>query len=74
MSDVTVTVTVDQARCCGHGRCNAVAPSLFPLDVSGYVDVAELTLTKSADVAAARSAATECPESVIEVRERKPAD
>jgi ferredoxin len=35
-------IVVDQGKCCGHARCNALAPDLFELDDLGYVTVREM--------------------------------
>jgi len=52
-------------RCTGHGRCYAVAPTVFTCDDSGYVELLvdpELTPDLEAN---ARKAALNCPESAI---------
>lgn len=57
-------IVVDQDRCMGHARCNAIAPEVYPLDDEGFVmiDRAEVD-----DPAAAASGAAACPERAITV-------
>jgi ferredoxin len=61
-----VHLTVDNGKCQGHARCNAVAPEVFELDDLGYV------ATPSGEVAAAQEAnarkgAAACPEQALQV-------
>ena len=30
-------IKIDKEKCAGHGRCAAVAPSIYALDDSGYI-------------------------------------
>jgi ferredoxin len=65
-----VKLSVDSARCMGHGRCYAVAPELLDCDDEGYVTVRGSAIDVPADQAdAARDAAANCPESAIDVTE-----
>lgn len=57
---------VDNSRCQGHARCNAVAPAVFELDDLGYV------ATPSGEVPAlredeARKGAAACPEQALQI-------
>jgi ferredoxin len=61
-----VRYLVDQALCCGHGQCAAVAPDVYSLDEDGFnrtlghlVDV-DPSLEDSASEGAAR-----CPDAAI---------
>ncbi|HEY2207069.1 MAG TPA: ferredoxin [Pseudonocardia sp.] len=59
---------VDEALCCGHGQCHAVAPDVFDLDDDGFNTAAGRT----ADVdpaleGAAREGADGCPEQAIQL-------
>jgi ferredoxin len=61
-----VHLTVDNGKCQGHARCNAVAPDVFELDDLGYV------ATASGEVPAAhedkaRKGAAACPEQALQV-------
>ena len=58
-------VVVDMDKCTGHGRCYAVAPTVFTCDDSGYAE-----LLHDGDLSpeledAARRAVLNCPESAI---------
>ena len=58
---------VDNSKCQGHARCNALAPEVFDLDDLGYVS------TPSGEVSAAledkaRAGAGACPEQALSVR------
>ena len=61
-------LSVDSGRCMGHGRCYASAPDLLTYDDDGYVTArGEVVDVPDAQVAAAREAAANCPESAIEL-------
>lgn len=61
-------ITVDGARCVGHGRCYTVAPALLSYDDDGYVTVRGQLLDVPPDqVAPAREAVASCPERAIAV-------
>ncbi|WP_235486683.1 ferredoxin, partial [Frankia sp. AvcI1] len=57
-------LTIDTARCQGHGRCYDLAPELFTDDDSGYgeVTVADVPADR---VELARRAAEACPERAV---------
>lgn len=59
-------VVVDKSKCVGHAQCNATAPSVYPLDDDGYVEITEVALDGDR-VAAARNGAAACPERAIAV-------
>ena len=61
-------ISVDRAICSGHGRCAAVAPSVYWLDDDGYCGVTELDVPPGEEDAA-RSGANNCPERAITVSE-----
>ena len=57
-------VSIDSAKCQGHGRCIAIAPDYFDFDDSGYGrvvrdDVAEI------DLGVVQEAILTCPENAI---------
>ncbi len=61
-------IVLDSAKCQGHGRCYALAPTVFDTDDEGYA----VKLIEGDDVppeleAAARLAADNCPEYAITV-------
>ncbi len=63
-------ITLDSEKCQGHGRCYALAPTIFEPDDEGYA----VLLISSTDGTvppehedAARLAADNCPEFAIEV-------
>ncbi len=57
-------IIVDHELCSGHGRCAAVAPSVYSLDESGYCAITEADVAPG-DEAAARNGANNCPERAI---------
>ncbi|MGX7680030.1 ferredoxin [Jatrophihabitans sp. DSM 45814] len=61
-------VTLDQSKCSGHARCNAVAPQVYQLDDDGYCNITELTVPAGLEQAA-RDGAANCPERAISVQE-----
>ncbi|HEX2575874.1 MAG TPA: ferredoxin [Aquihabitans sp.] len=66
-------ITLDLEKCQGHGRCYALAPTLFDSDDEGYavllVDAPDGTLSPEQEEAAVL-AADNCPEYAIEVHDR----
>lgn len=66
---------VDEALCCGHGRCAVVAPAVFALDEDEGVNA---VLGTFVDVppeqeAAAKAGANACPDAAIRIFEDAPA-
>jgi ferredoxin len=64
-----VKVRVDMDRCQGHGRCYALAPSLFESDDLGNAVVLGDGTVAPEHEAEARLAIDNCPEFAIEVDE-----
>jgi ferredoxin len=65
-----VKLSVDSARCMGHGRCYASAPDLLSYDDEGYVTArGQVVDVPETQLSAARDAAANCPESAIELFE-----
>jgi ferredoxin len=62
-----VKVSIDAARCQGHGRCYDLAPETFGEDDEGYGQV--LGPVPVGLEAQARLAAVNCPERAIDVVE-----
>jgi ferredoxin len=63
-----VRLAVDAERCTGHGRCYTVAPDLLTYDDEGYVSIRGSAVEVPDDqVAAARDAASSCPEQAIQL-------
>jgi ferredoxin len=61
-------VVVDHELCEGHGRCFAVAPTLYDVDDDGYSAIDDVTVEPGmAD--AARDGAAACPRQAITVIE-----
>ncbi len=65
-------ITLDLEKCQGHGRCYALAPTIFDTDDEGYavllVTTPGGTLTADQE-GAAQLAADNCPEYAIDVHE-----
>ena len=57
-------VLADKGKCCGHARCNAVAPDIFTLDDNGYIAVAEIIVPAEME-GQARRGVRACPERVL---------
>lgn len=57
-------VELDRERCTGHGRCYALAPSVFDADDEGYGTVLAGDVPAGSEEAARRAAAN-CPERAI---------
>lgn len=61
-------VRVDSEVCVGHGRCYALAPTVYGDDDQGHCVVIQEEV--SPDLAAkARQAADNCPEGAIQIEE-----
>jgi ferredoxin len=59
-----VQLHVDNSKCQGHARCNAVAPEVFVLDDLGYVATASGEIVPALE-ATARKGASACPEHAL---------
>ncbi len=57
-------IRIDTDACTGHGRCYSLAPELFEPDDEGFGVVTKGEVG-SAAAAAARSAASSCPERAV---------
>ena len=65
MPGVTV-ISIDEAKCAGHGRCYALAPELFaPDDDEGFGQV--IAQPNADQLGDARRAADNCPEQAVDV-------
>jgi ferredoxin len=62
-------VTIDPAKCMGHGMCYSLAPNVFADDDQGYGHVIGEGEVPPAQAAAARNGAANCPEGAISVTE-----
>lgn len=62
-------VTIDDEKCQGHGRCYALAPTVFEPDDIGQGKVLGDGTVAEADQDQARLAAANCPELAITVEE-----
>jgi ferredoxin len=61
-------ISVDAARCSGHGRCYDLSPDVFGSDDEGYCAQKGETFSVGIELAeAARTGAAGCPESAIAV-------
>lgn len=62
-------VHVDEARCEGHGRCYALAPSVFEPDEIGNSQTIGDGTVVAGEEDRARLAAANCPEQAITIDE-----
>jgi len=67
-----VKVSIDPARCQGHGRCYELAPEIFDADDEGYGVVLGTGEVAAALAKRARLAALNCPESAVDVDDGEP--
>lgn len=75
MGRLTVLISIDAAKCMGHGRCYTVAPDLLSDDEEGFVaqsgqtwEIPEVLLGQ------AQEAAENCPEQAIALLEAATSD
>lgn len=61
-------IRVKKEKCVGHGRCAAVAPSVYALDDDGYI-AAEAILVADYLAADVLRGLRACPERIISVEE-----
>ncbi len=60
------TLSVDAARCMGHGRCYTASPELLSDDEEGFVTLRGSSMDLADDqIATARRAVAACPERAI---------
>jgi ferredoxin len=64
--DAAVRISVDKARCAGHGRCSIVDEALFPLDDDGYTAIDTIEVPAGKEVLARRGVGA-CPERALSV-------
>jgi ferredoxin len=62
-------ISVDAARCTGHGRCYTLGPRVYDADDDGYCATRELDVPPELEDEA-RSGVRSCPERAITVVER----
>lgn len=62
-------VEIDEERCTGHGRCYAVAPTVFTSRDDGYGEVAAAGDLPPHLVEDARRAVRNCPEEAVRLVE-----
>jgi ferredoxin len=62
-----VKVSIDPARCQGHGRCYELAPEIFDADDEGYGVVLGTGEIAPGLAKRARLAALNCPESAVDI-------
>ena len=60
-------VSIDRARCQGHGRCYELAPEIFDADDEGYGVVLGTGEIAPGLARRARLAALNCPESAVDI-------
>jgi ferredoxin len=65
----TVKVSIDTAKCQGHGRCYDLAPDVFTEDDEGYGQVLAGGVVAPDHEAAARLAEAKCPEQAVVIEE-----
>jgi ferredoxin len=70
-----VFISIDAAKCMGHGRCYSVAPDLLSDDDEGFVAQSGQTFEiPEGLLGQAQEAAEGCPEQAITLLERSTAD
>ena len=62
-------VSIDTAKCVGHGRCYVLAPSLFTDDDAGYGQVIGDGTVPPNDIEEAHKGVASCPEEAVVVTE-----
>lgn len=68
-------ISIDAAKCMGHGRCYSVAPDLLSDDDEGFVAQSGQTFEiPEGLLGQAQEAAEGCPEQAITLLERSTAD
>jgi ferredoxin len=64
-----VKVSIDSARCQGHGRCYDLAPEVFTEDDEGYGQAPVDGAVPAGEEPAALLAEANCPEQAINIEE-----
>jgi ferredoxin len=63
-------LSVDEARCTGHGRCYDAAPTLLSDDDDGFVTLRGHSMeVREDELAAARRAVSSCPERAVRLEQ-----
>ncbi|MDY0013620.1 MAG: ferredoxin [Rhodocyclaceae bacterium] len=62
-------ILVKTDACVGHAQCHRAAPTLFPLDDSGYNTLAEVIQVPPGQEEAARRGVRACPERILTIVE-----
>jgi ferredoxin len=60
-------VQLDSTKCTGYGKCAEVCPSLFSIDEFGFAALSGDGTVPAGDQAAAKAAASQCPERAITI-------
>jgi ferredoxin len=63
---IYMKVIVKVERCCGHARCAAVAPEIFILNDSGYLETPVIEVPKGQEELALKGKRA-CPEACLSV-------
>jgi ferredoxin len=66
-------VSINEEKCQGHARCEAICPEVFSLDEEGYSHVLQPDVPAELE-ASALLAIRNCPEGAILARDGAPAD
>ena len=61
-------IRIEQSKCVGNARCQAVAGDLYPLDDDGYIATEGFHVPEGEELLARRGARA-CPERIIHVEE-----
>jgi ferredoxin len=64
-----VKVSIDPAKCMGHGMCYSLAPTVFADDEQGYGHVIGDGTAGPDRADAARTGAANCPEAAISLED-----
>jgi ferredoxin len=59
-------IRVDHEKCQGHARCWALAPDVFALDDSGYIEAGDIVVASGMEEVAGRGVRA-CPERALMV-------
>jgi ferredoxin len=62
-----IRISVDHDKCMGHARCAAMAPKVYRLDDTGYVDIPDGTAVPEDLRGEALDGAAACPERALTV-------
>ena len=63
---MSMRIIVDSDLCTGHGRCAAVAPTVYALDDNGFWAITEADVAPGQE-AAAHAGSNNCPERAITI-------